>query len=86
MALTGHGDDVWRCTHIGPSVYPDDDYQCFIDQAKKYYSGPMTLAKDLMSSERDAAIPERAIHPRLAYCSEDIIRGGALLNRPSYRA
>jgi hypothetical protein len=48
MALTGHGDDVWRCTHIGPSVYPDDDYQCFIDQAKKYYSGPMTLAEDLM--------------------------------------
>ena len=30
--------------------------------------------------------PDPTIHPRLAYCSENIIRGGASLNRPSYRA
>jgi ribonuclease BN (tRNA processing enzyme) len=35
-------------THIGPSVNPNDDYRRFIDQANKYYSGPITLAKDLM--------------------------------------
>ena len=35
-------------THLGPSVNPNDDYQRFIDGAKKYYSGPVTLAKDLM--------------------------------------
>jgi ribonuclease BN (tRNA processing enzyme) len=35
-------------THLGASVNPNDDYQRFIDGAKKYYSGPITLAKDLM--------------------------------------
>jgi ribonuclease BN (tRNA processing enzyme) len=35
-------------SHIGPSVNPDDDYQRYVDEAKKYYSGPITLAKDLM--------------------------------------
>ena len=35
-------------THIGPSVTPNDDYQRFVDEAKKYYAGPITLAKDLM--------------------------------------
>jgi ribonuclease BN (tRNA processing enzyme) len=35
-------------SHLGPSLYPNDDYQRFIDAAKKYYSGPITLAKDLM--------------------------------------
>jgi ribonuclease BN (tRNA processing enzyme) len=35
-------------THIGPSINPNDDYQRYIDEAKKYYSGPITLAKDLM--------------------------------------
>jgi ribonuclease BN (tRNA processing enzyme) len=35
-------------THLGPSVNPNDDYQRFVDEAKKYYSGPITLAKDLM--------------------------------------
>jgi ribonuclease BN (tRNA processing enzyme) len=35
-------------THIGPSIDPNDDYQRYIDEAKKYYSGPITLAKDLM--------------------------------------
>lgn len=35
-------------THLGPSVNPNDDYQRYVDEAKKYYSGPITLAKDLM--------------------------------------
>jgi ribonuclease BN (tRNA processing enzyme) len=35
-------------THLSPSVDPNDDYQRYVDEAKKYYSGPITLAKDLM--------------------------------------
>ena len=35
-------------THLGPSVDPNDDYQRYVTAAKKYYSGPITLAKDLM--------------------------------------
>jgi ribonuclease BN (tRNA processing enzyme) len=35
-------------SHLGPSTNPNDDYQRYIDEAKKYYSGPITLAKDLM--------------------------------------
>jgi ribonuclease BN (tRNA processing enzyme) len=35
-------------THLGPSIIPNDDYERFVDEAKKYYSGPITLAKDLM--------------------------------------
>jgi ribonuclease BN (tRNA processing enzyme) len=35
-------------SHLGPSVDPNDDYQRYIDGAKKFYSGPITLAKDLM--------------------------------------
>ena len=35
-------------THLGPSVDPNDDYRRYIDEAKKYYSGPITIAKDLM--------------------------------------
>jgi ribonuclease BN (tRNA processing enzyme) len=35
-------------THLGPSVDPNDNYQRFVDEAKKYYSGPVTIAKDLM--------------------------------------
>ncbi len=35
-------------THLSPSVDPNDDYQRYVDRAKKYYSGPITLAKDLM--------------------------------------
>jgi ribonuclease BN (tRNA processing enzyme) len=35
-------------THLGPSVDPNDDYQRFADEAKKYYSGPITVTKDLM--------------------------------------
>jgi ribonuclease BN (tRNA processing enzyme) len=35
-------------THLGPSVRPDDDYQRFADEAKKYFSGQVVVAKDLM--------------------------------------
>jgi ribonuclease BN (tRNA processing enzyme) len=35
-------------SHIGPSVTPNDAYQRYVDEAKKYFSGPITLAKDLM--------------------------------------
>jgi ribonuclease BN (tRNA processing enzyme) len=35
-------------THLGPTANPDDDYQRYVDGAKTYYSGPITLAKDLM--------------------------------------
>jgi ribonuclease BN (tRNA processing enzyme) len=35
-------------THLSPSADPNDDHQRYIDEAKKYYSGPITLAKDLM--------------------------------------
>jgi hypothetical protein len=35
-------------THLSPTVIPNDDYQRYIDVAKKLYAGPITLAKDLM--------------------------------------
>jgi ribonuclease BN (tRNA processing enzyme) len=35
-------------THLGPSVRPDDDYQRFADEAKKYFAGQVVVAKDLM--------------------------------------
>jgi ribonuclease BN (tRNA processing enzyme) len=35
-------------THFGPSVRPDDDYQRFADEAKKYFSGQVVVAKNLM--------------------------------------
>jgi ribonuclease BN (tRNA processing enzyme) len=35
-------------THIGPSVDPNDDYHRYIGEAKKHFSGPITIAKDLM--------------------------------------
>jgi ribonuclease BN (tRNA processing enzyme) len=35
-------------THLSPSADPNDDYQRYIDEAKQYFSGPITLAKDLM--------------------------------------
>jgi ribonuclease BN (tRNA processing enzyme) len=35
-------------THLSPTVDPNDDYQRYINGAKKFYSGPITLAKDLM--------------------------------------
>src|SRR6516164_7988262 len=35
-------------THIGPTLIPNDGFERYVDEAKKYYSGPITLAKDLM--------------------------------------
>ncbi|HEU5272130.1 MAG TPA: MBL fold metallo-hydrolase [Xanthobacteraceae bacterium] len=35
-------------THLGPSVRPNDDYQRYADEAKKYFSGQIIIAKDLM--------------------------------------
>jgi ribonuclease BN (tRNA processing enzyme) len=35
-------------SHIGPTIDANDDYQRYVDEAKKYFSGPITLAKDLM--------------------------------------
>jgi ribonuclease BN (tRNA processing enzyme) len=35
-------------THLSPTVDPDDDYQRYVDAAKKVYSGPVVVAKDLM--------------------------------------
>ena len=35
-------------THLGPTVTPNDDYQRYVEEAKKYFSGQIVLAKDLM--------------------------------------
>lgn len=35
-------------THLGPSVRPNDDYQRYVDETKKYFSGQIIIAKDLM--------------------------------------
>ena len=35
-------------THLGPSIVPDDDYRRYADEAKKYFSGQIVIAKDLM--------------------------------------
>jgi ribonuclease BN (tRNA processing enzyme) len=35
-------------THLVATVDPSDDYQRYVDGAKKYFSGPIALAKDLM--------------------------------------
>ena len=35
-------------SHYGPALNPDDDFQRLVDETKKFYSGPVTLAKDLM--------------------------------------
>jgi ribonuclease BN (tRNA processing enzyme) len=35
-------------THLGPSDRPNDDYQRFADEAKKYFSGEVVVANDLM--------------------------------------
>jgi ribonuclease BN (tRNA processing enzyme) len=35
-------------THLGPTVTPNDDYQRYVYEAKKYFSGNIALAKDLM--------------------------------------
>jgi ribonuclease BN (tRNA processing enzyme) len=35
-------------THLSPTVDPEDDYQRYVDGTKKFFSGPVVLAKDLM--------------------------------------
>ena len=35
-------------THISPTVDPEDDYQRYVDGVKKFFSGPIVVAKDLM--------------------------------------
>ena len=35
-------------SHLGPSFDPNDDYHRYVDEAKKYDPGPITIAKDLM--------------------------------------
>jgi ribonuclease BN (tRNA processing enzyme) len=35
-------------THFSPTVDPKDDYQRYVDGAKKFFPGPILLAKDLM--------------------------------------
>jgi len=35
-------------THLGPTVDPKDDYQRYVEGAKKYFPGRIVLAKDLM--------------------------------------
>ena len=35
-------------THLSPSLDPKDDYQRLADEAKKYFSGQVVVAKDLM--------------------------------------
>ena len=35
-------------THLGPSIDPKTEYAGYVEEAKKFYSGPITLATDLM--------------------------------------
>jgi ribonuclease BN (tRNA processing enzyme) len=35
-------------THLGPTIDPQDNYQRYIDGAREFYAGPITIAKDLM--------------------------------------
>jgi ribonuclease BN (tRNA processing enzyme) len=35
-------------THLSPTVDPEDDYKRYADGVKKFFSGPIQIAKDLM--------------------------------------
>jgi ribonuclease BN (tRNA processing enzyme) len=35
-------------THLVPTVDPEANYQRYVDGVKKFFSGPIALAKDLM--------------------------------------
>jgi ribonuclease BN (tRNA processing enzyme) len=35
-------------THLGPTTDPEDNYQRYIDIAREFYAGPITIARDLM--------------------------------------
>jgi ribonuclease BN (tRNA processing enzyme) len=34
-------------THFSPTVNAKDDYQRYVDGARKFFSGPVVVAKDL---------------------------------------
>jgi ribonuclease BN (tRNA processing enzyme) len=36
-------------THLGPTTDPADTYQRYIEGAREFYAGPITIAKDLMA-------------------------------------
>jgi ribonuclease BN (tRNA processing enzyme) len=36
-------------THLDPTIDPNDQYQRYVDGAKKYFAGPILVAKDLMT-------------------------------------
>jgi ribonuclease BN (tRNA processing enzyme) len=35
-------------THLGPTIDPEDTYQRYVEGAREFYAGPITIAKDLM--------------------------------------
>ena len=35
-------------THLSPTTDPEDDYQRYVDGAKKFFPGQVVVAKDLM--------------------------------------
>ena len=35
-------------THLGPTVALEDDYRRYLNGAKRFFPGPIVLAKDLM--------------------------------------
>lgn len=35
-------------THLGPTIDPEDDYRRYVDDVRKFYAGPVTVARDLM--------------------------------------
>jgi ribonuclease BN (tRNA processing enzyme) len=35
-------------THFAPTVDPEDDYLRYVEDVKKFYSGPGSVAMDLM--------------------------------------
>ena len=40
-----HADSVADTSHAAPSVDPNDDYHRYIGEAKKHFSGPITIAR-----------------------------------------
>ena len=47
MAAEAHVKSVVM-THLGPSVDPNAEYPAYVEEAKKFYPGPIILANDLM--------------------------------------
>jgi len=42
------GDKTAVMTDLGPNADQNADYTDYVDEARKYFSGPIMLAKDLM--------------------------------------